>query len=410
MTSVVKITEVVQALADRIAAGADTTSAGTSPNHQLKAAMVAKGYFQAGQGGGIPTPYPDKKFLSNNGTELEWRTASPDVDEPTGDGDILIIKEGRPVWGNLIPKPYVAGQVLSNNGTQLEWHALPDDRLPPIDPGEDAKILVIENGVVEWRTLSSGGITLPDTTGRDGKLLTTNGAPLSEGGGLFWGVPAGAPGSGTPGSLIGYSQAYSTEEFTFSAMVYPDHASATSAEQEVALAPVIRWGNNNVVTLDDGETPAGTWVADGVFEFCRDCFATLYITQHAIAVEFDETTGTTALPELLVVHQRPFTLDGATRYDSDIVGAIVGRHFTEPYGVNKPPPTIGGSISCSLTASAGDLVSLRGLVTVSGGTGGEIRYGAMSASTRTRPNFGILIMEAFPWASMPEPVATPEPK
>lgn len=397
MTSVVKITDVVQALAGKIAAGDDTAAAGSSPNHQLKAAMVAKGYFQAGQGGGIPTPYQDKKFLSNNGTELEWRSVLPGDVDPTGDGDTLIIKDGTPVWGNLIPKPYVADQVLSNNGTQLEWHDLPDDQLTPITPGDDGKILVIENGVVKWRTPSSGGITLPDTTGQDGKLLTTNGAPLSEGGGLFWGVPAGAPGSGTPGSLIGYAQAYSTEEYTFSAMVYPDLNSAIAAEGEVALAPVIRWGDNSVVTLDDGEIPAGTWVEDGVFEFGRDCFATLYITQHSMA-EFNESTGTTALPGIYVVHE--------TKDDFDIVGVIIGRNFTPPYTTHLAP-SIGGSTSCSVIASAGDRVSLRGLVTVFGGTGGEIRYGAVHA--RTRPNFGILIMEAFPGASMQDPVATPEP-
>ena len=380
MTSVVKVAEVVQALADKIAAGADTASAGTSPNHELKAAMVAKGYFQAGQtAGGIPTPYQNEKFLSNNGTELEWRAPSLIIVDPTGDGVTSIIKDGTPVLGSLIPKPYVADQVLSNNGTQLEWHDLPEGQVIPPDDGDDGKTLVVENGKIKWRKLTGGDVALPETTGQSGKLLTTNGAPLSEGGGLFWNPPAGTPGSGTPGSLIGYAEALSsTEEYTFDAMVYPDYSSAISAEADgIALSPVIRWGNTNVVTLDDNETPAGSWVEDGVFEFGRDCYATVYISQKAVG-QFDGTTGDTALAGLYVVHERS--------HDVDIVGGLIGRRFTSLLNIS-------GSISCSLTAKAGDCVSLRGLVTVFGGTGGALRYGAFSG---VRPNFGILIAEAFP--------------
>lgn len=403
MVKLVTPDKVDAALTAAVNAG-DDTSVPDTPNNAFKAAMQAKGFFEDdGGASNIPTPLVAGNFLKvRSDLELEWAT----IDTlPTTGGEedmVLVIRDGELVWEHLIPKPYIADQVLSNNGTSLMWKALPDAKVPPVSEctSDTGCILTVVDGEVVWEPYTPGGDSLlPETDGQGGKVLSTDGTALASGGGLSWAWPAGAPGSGTPGSIIGYAHAYSitdgdrADAFTFEATVYPDYATVTDETQDPGAAPyhTLNWGSTLVTTVDKEGDELGYWTDDGEFVFGRDCYVMVNAGQQVVA-NFNSATGKTISADIYIVHSRyEGELDGEPVYDSDILDVQVGRDFVWPY---HSTPIISGTMSCATTVSAGDKIAVKALATLLDGDTGTLSYGSLHHSFRA--NFGILATEGFP--------------
>lgn len=404
MVKLVTPDKVDAALTAAVNAG-DDTSVPDTPNNAFKAAMQAKGFFDdAGAVSNIPTPLVAGNFLKvRSDLDLEWAT----IDTlPTTGGEedkVLVIRDGQLVWEYPIPKPYIADQVLSNNGTSLIWKALPDTKLPPVSEctSENGCILTVVNDEVVWEpyTPAADGL-LPETNGKGGKVLSTDGTALASGGGLSWAWPAGAPGSGTPGSIIGYAHAYSitngdrADVFTFEAPSYPDRETAVAEDsQDPGAAPyhTLKWGSTLVTTVDKEGGELGHWTADGEFVFERDAYVMVNAGQQVVA-NFNSATGKPLAAEIHIVHSRLVgELDGIPTYDSDVLDMQAGRDFVWPY---HSTPIISGTMSCATTVSAGDKILVTALVTMFDGNPGTLSYGSLHHSLRA--NFGILATVGFP--------------
>lgn len=409
MVKLVTPDKVDAALTAAVNAG-DDTSVPDTPNNAFKAAMQAKGFFDdAGAVSNIPTPLVAGNFLKvRSDLDLEWAT----IDTlPTTGGEedkVLVIRDGQLVWEYPIPKPYIADQVLSNNGTSLIWKALPDTKLPPVSEctSENGCILTVVNDEVVWEPYTPAADSLlPETNGEGGKVLSTDGTALASGGGLSWSIPAGAPGSGTPGSIIGYAHAYSINDgyradvFTFEAPSYPDRETAVAEDsQDPGAAPyhTLKWGSTLVTTVDKEGGELGHWTADGEFVFERDAYVMVNAGQQVVA-NFNSATGKPLAAEIHIVHSRRVgELDGIPTYDSDVLDMQAGRDFVWPY---HSTPIISGTMSCATTVSAGDKILVTALVTMFDGNPGTLSYGSLHHSLRA--NFGILATVGFP---MPIPI------
>jgi hypothetical protein len=403
MVKLVTPDKVDAALTAAVNAG-DDTSVPDTPNNAFKAAMQAKGFFEdAGAVSNIPTPLVTGNFLKvRSDLELEWAT----IDTlPTTGGEkdkVLVIREGKLVWEYPLPKPYIANRVLSNDGTSLMWKELPDTKLPPVSEctSDTGCILTVVNNEVVWEPYTPGGDSLlPETDGKGGKVLITDGTALESGGGLSWEWPAGAPGSGTPGSIIGYAHAYSITDgdradvFTFESEVYPDIETLADDTQDPGVAPyrTLAWGSTLATTVDKEGGELGHWTADGEFVFERDAYVMVNAGQQVVA-NFNSATGKTISADIYIVHSRyAGELDGKPVYDSDILDGQAGRDFVWPY---HSTPIISGTMSCATTVSAGDKILVTALVTMFDGSPGTLSYGSLHHSLRA--NFGILATVGFP--------------
>lgn len=403
MVKLVTPDKVDAALTAAVNAG-DDTSVPDTPNNAFKAAMQAKGFFEDdGTVSNIPTPLVAGNFLKvRSDLELEWATIDTLPTTSGGEDDmVLVIRGGQLVWEHLIPKPYIADWALSNNGTSLIWKALPETKLPPVSEctSENGCILTVVNDKVVWEPYTPAADSLlPETNGKGGKVLSTDGTALASGGGLSWAWPAGAPGSGTPGSIIGYAHAYSitngdrADVFTFEATSYTDRAAgADTPDPGAAPYHTLKWGSTLVTTVDTEGGELGHWTADGEFVFERDAYVMVNAGQQVVA-NFNSATGKPLAAEIHIVHSRLVgELDGIPTYDSDILDIEVGRDFVWPY---HSTPIISGTMSCATTVSAGDKILVTALVTMFDGNPGTLSYGSLHHSLRA--NFGILATVGFP--------------
>ena len=95
----------------------------------------------SGGGGEAPSELPnltgnEGRFLSNNGSELEWVDAPNEIPDITGN----------------------EGKLLSNNGTEIEWIDTPTSL--PAQEGHSGKFLTTDGANLSWADVSSGGGTV----------------------------------------------------------------------------------------------------------------------------------------------------------------------------------------------------------------------------------------------------------
>ena len=396
MANIVSPDWVIKHLAKGVAAGPSTTIPGDSANKALKTAFISKNFYNV-EGVVLPEPRVAGAYLSNDGTNLHWEhvTLTPPPIDPNDEGKVVVVDNGEIKYRHLVPHPFPAGQVLFNNGTTLEWRILPE--IPTVTPSDNGKITIFKNNTITWNTLSLGEAgPLPETVGNDGRFLSNNGTALNNGASLLWGgTSTTETADPPPGTIIGYADAYigTDDLFYLETRVFPDRPSALVAHEDPGsdTFQVMRWNNSSVVTLDGGD-PFGAWEGDGIFVFNRDCFIVASSTQHARLL-FDQSTGYTIAGDVYLVHdvRRP----GEDGYDSYIVGGRAGENFGYPYNPNIPPHVL-GSFNCAISVASGDRLSVKGLFTTVGGTVAQIGYGDGISSAPARPTFGIMAMTGFP--------------
>lgn len=136
------------------------------------------------------------KFLGNDGNTASWQTINiPDaLPSQTGQsGKFLGTNGATPLWQDVYPsKTGNSGKYLTTDGSIVAWQTIPtwmanpmavsgdlivggvDGAAGRLGIGSPGQSLVAVDGVtVGWRTL------LPDSTGNNGKFLTTNGTANS---------------------------------------------------------------------------------------------------------------------------------------------------------------------------------------------------------------------------------------